>query len=275
MGALTSRKRLMGSGATAALLAAALAIAGACSTIVPLPESIQAATAHDGLDCSPLALIVVAGRAHGVGSGVLVHPRVVLTARHIVPAEPERLFAATPASRRGEAARIQRVVDGGGRPASTGDWALVVLDRPFQTIAARPAALPARAPRLRPGEPVWIARSPLTENGGGAMARNPLLIRTVCIERPAGAPVEAGVVFAPNPERRGYLGASGGPVLRASPPETPVLAGVYLGTGDRYLLGMPLDRELLLHTLPLDEIRRVVAEVESEESELAPAAGEQ
>lgn len=282
MGDLTDRKRRFPRRATAALLLAALAVAPACSTFVSRPDAIHSAAAHDDLNCAPLAIDILAELGRGTGSGVLVHPQVLLTARHVLPDGPDTLVVYPPPTVRGEPATdqrprvalIRRVVDGGGQPADGGDWALLVLAQSFETLGVMPATLPAQAPELRPGAAVSIAGWPMADEDGDEWGRRPLLIHTVCIKRPAGAPLDPAVVFARNSRGQvSYNGASGGPVLTTSP-DGPVLAGVYLGTAERSLAGALVDREILIHPLPLDAIRRVIAEVESGVMGSAPAAGQ-
>lgn len=228
------------------------------------PDALRTPDAHAGVGCTPLALMVAGEGWLGMGSGVLVHRRVVLTAAHIDD-DPQRLIVQSfPGDDFiAESIRVRRVVSGGGAGAIAGDWALLVLEHPFHGLAAEPATLPKTAPPLEPGDPVIVAGFPAD---GKLLDRRPLLVHSVCIAPPLGARIERDSVYVRGTKGEpDHAGLSGAPVLVMDPDGVPVLAGVYLGSLKRHLAGWLLGQEMVIHTLPLDEIRRVIAEVEAED----------
>src|SRR5690606_2205609 len=140
--------------------------------------------------------------------------------------------ATAASSRRPLITRIARVVDGGGRPAGSGDWALLVLEAPLEDFAAASVDLSPDQPDARRKPPVWVAGYP--EGVDDVDWPAPLLLRTKFIKRPEGAPVEPAVRYARNSKgQTGYLGASGGPALAPGEDGRTSLVGIYLGTLER------------------------------------------
>ncbi len=223
-------------------------------------ERLTEHAANQELGCTPLGVVVWQADQQGVGSGVLVHPRILLTASHITPPDPRfvALFAAGDDT--AETIGVVRTVRGRAGDSFAHDWALLVLERPLARVTADPAPLPATAMTPAPGQALLVAGFAMQNEL--PLERAPLLLRTECIARPAGPPPDPGVIYARNTRRyASRRGASGGPVLLRTD-AGPVLVGLYLGTTERWAAGVLLGRELSIHLVPLDEIRALAAELD-------------
>lgn len=271
------------------------ALVGCARAPIAETEPLIASQARRDLGCTPLMLVVSAhweagehgnteaATALGFGSGVLVHPRIILTAAHVVPPAARSVMAfdrtdSEDGAPRGESARIQRVIRGAGSLTTPwrdedgaehwgDDWALLILARPFQTLEATPAARVAEGADDPParGRAIRIAGFPLDGSEGGgvdALYRTGLLVRTQVGDRPAGAPDDASIYFASGEgitvERRG---ASGGPVFSAEGDAPPALVGVYLGRADSSVLGLNIGRALVIQRVPREAIRAAIESV--------------
>ncbi len=223
-------------------------------------ERLTERVANRELGCTPLGVVIRQSDQQGVGSGVLVHPRILLTASHITPPDPRSVALFAVGGDTAETVGVVRTVRGRAGDSFAQDWALLVLERPLARITADPAPLPATAMTPAPGQALLVAGFAMENES--PLERAPLLLRTACIARPAGPPPDPGVIYARNTRRyASRRGASGGPVLQ--PMETgPVLVGLYLGTTERWAAGVLLGRELSIHLAPLGEIRALAAELD-------------
>lgn len=221
--------------------------AGHTARIEPLTSANASA-----MGSTPLMLVVQGNGAAGAGSGVLVHPRVILTAEHIV-AEGARSLMAFVDGGVGEAVRIERVVRGTREGFWDGDWALVVLEEPFGSLRALVAARMADRPLPSPGAEVVIAGFPIV--GDDPMERSPVVITTRVVAPPSWLSRSEEVFFAHNTRDDAERpGASGSPVFAGGE-----LIGVYSGTADAKVLGIRTSRHLVIQRLPMGAIREVVA----------------
>lgn len=241
-------------------------LTGCAASPVPHATTLRSPAAQEGLGCTPLAIGLSGPSWRGYGSGVLVHPRIILPALHITPLDAMHVVAFASRDEAGEAVRIERIVHGGGEACRRGDWAMVVLAHPFQTLAALPAKLPDAAAALSAGDRVLIAGCMFVEDSEDPpFEREAVLIQTTCIVPPPGFPREQGVVIARNSaDFERYEGASGGPVLRREDDGTATLAGLYLGLGARSVGGYEIDRHIIIHQAPWEELQRTIAQVEAQ-----------
>jgi hypothetical protein len=224
-----------------AAVGAGCAGSGTTSARVAPLTSIDAAT----LGCTPLMLMVQGEGAAGAGSGVLVHPRVIVTAEHVVP-EGARSVMAFVDGGAGEAVRIELVVRGTREGFWNGDWALIVLAEPFGSLRAQVATRMAAAdqPIPSPGDEVVIAGFPIA--GNDPMERSPVVITTRVMAPPPWVSRSEDVFFAYNTRDDAERpGASGSPVFAGG-----VLIGVYSGTADAKVLGIRTSRHLVIQRLP-------------------------
>ncbi len=268
------------------------ALLPACTTLPaqpPLPhEPLSASTlAHNNIPCTPLLLLVHAKAPStappgvseddsapgviGCGSGVLVHPRIILTANHVVPADPTFVVAydGIEGGSHGEAIVIQRVIRATNAPPidrapterrTADDWSLLILEHPFKTFthAAR-----ASADAPAPGTPITLAGFPFTNQHAEdvePLARTPMLVHTHVVTPRHAEPGEPSIYYAKSsrqdPNREG---ASGCPVFQDQ-----TLVGIYLGRIDTETLTHTLlHRELVIQRIPMDAIDTTVREVES------------
>lgn len=250
------------------------ALLGACAT-PPAAQREALNAAGSELPYPPLALTVSGGDPYGThwtgsGSGVLVHPRIVLTANHVVPPEPR----AVSFGEGEEASRILRVVRGpvgsGSHAQWRGDWVLIILAEPPRGLRAVSTHLvSAASDPLPPGSPLIMAGFAFARaagNSGGAMARTGELVRTEVVSDPGFETRDPDVFYASgrvaDPE---LAGCSGGPVFVADAAETWTLAGIYLGRTGRSVLGIQTEQALVVRRIPAEQIWAAAAELERAE----------
>lgn len=246
------------------LLASMMAAVFGCAASEP---EVRASLTHEqiesALGCTPLCLVIAGENIEGAGSGVLVHPRIVATVAHIVPPEPRSLIAFVSEESAGEAMGIARVVRGTESGFWDGDWALLVLDRPFSSLPAGVApGLPAGGGGPRVGDEVVIGGFPLAGDGSDVLHRRSVLVRTALIDPPEGVGDSPHVMYAANRGRRSRVGLSGSPAVMVREGEGPVLIGLYSGSTRIELLGLVASAPLVIQRLPIEAIARVAAELE-------------
>lgn len=240
-----------------------LLVACASPTHGPRTRPLTTADALDTLECTPLLLTVSArstsnARVVGAGSGVLVGPRLIATASHVVPPGASLVTAFVDTGTRGEAVAIDHVIRGEESHFWDGDWAIIVLKTPFLSLQARAAPRLAEpdSPVPTPGTEVLVAGFPFAQAVGDPLERRPVLLASRVIARPSGVPESPSIFFARNTDGDpGRPGASGSPVFVQAGAESLVLVGLYCGTADRALLGIQLERSLVIHRLPTAAIR--------------------
>src|SRR5262245_34411484 len=148
-------------------IAAAIVVGalGACATRTSATaESLATPRAQEELGFTPLVVEVHAGDMRGVGSGFLVHPRVLVTARHVLPPGTDgraHVVAFSTLRDAGQAAAVDTIVRGVGVPCREGDWAVVVLHDPLDALGATVATVPEALPELPSRAPLLIGGFPL------------------------------------------------------------------------------------------------------------------
>jgi len=227
---------------------------------------------------TPLALQVALPGARGHGSGILVHPRIILTAGHIVPINATSVTAFTTPEGAPEIVRIDRIFparafSGIGDPASrplrdwsmpgdkNDDWALLVLGAPFTSLDAAPAETFATAPPT-PGDAVIIAGFPMADGGRDASRhseRIALFHKSDIIPGTKSSHPNDQLFFGRGmPHGQGHSGASGSPVFLCTDNAPPALIGIYIGEIGYHFLGARTRSEMMFRRLPLEAIRDAI-----------------
>ncbi len=239
---------------------------------------------------TPLAIEVTSPGARGHGSGILVHPRIILTAGHIVPVDASSVTAFTSPGAAPEVVRILNVLPA---PAPTADdhqptrplrdwavpghedddWALLILSAPFTTLDALPAAvLDDTRPAL--GDTVIVAGFPFADGGldpARRADRRALLAASSIIPGPADSRSSDHRYFGRGVEHgAGHLGASGSPVFVDSPGDPPRLVGIYIGAIGYEFLGIRTSSEMMFRRLPIEVIRNAIDSLSQDSQRTTP-----
>lgn len=226
---------------------------------------------------TPLALEVVSPGGRGYGSGILVHPRIILTAGHIVASDATSVIAFTDPAGPREAVRIIKVLPSepavDDRPQSRPirdwsipgdddeDWALLILASPLSTLPATPAPLlgnelPTMDSSLR------VAGFPFADHGRDRARRSERRVmdmNTPVIPTPSHARSSTQRFFGRGPSSKlDHSGASGGPVFLEARADPAPLVGIYIGEVSYDFLGLRLRSELVFRRLPIAEIHRAI-----------------
>lgn len=255
----------------------------------PAPDSLAQVLRAGG---TPLALEVASPHARGHGSGILVHPRIILTAGHIVPVDATTLTAFNSVDGVGEVVRILRIVPepalAAGEQQATrplrnwaipghedDDWALLILSAPFASLDAQPAASLDDS-RPVPGDTVLIAGFPFADGGRDPARRGErrtLLATTSVIHAPLDARSSDQRFFGRGiKDSIGHSGASGSPVFSSFQSDPPMLIGIYIGEIGYKFLGVQLSSEMMFRRLPIDAIRSAIASLDRSSSAAADPA---
>lgn len=260
------RRRAVGA-ALLLIVLAAPAITGCSAWPDPTgrAEPLPAGTAHE-IGCTPLELLVHADDELRSGSGVALHERLILTAGHVVPDEPTYLTAFASGATGGEAVRIAAVVRGHGDDGEAGDWAILVLARPFGALAVSPAQYLNPAGQSVPeSSPILIAGSPHPIGARAPVEREPVLVRTEVIAPPSSVKADPRLLYVRHiTERRSLDGLSGGPAVLVRPGEPPLLVGIHVASV-HLALGRAVEfgRIIAVHRVPHEGVRRALELVEA------------
>lgn len=253
-------------------------------------ERMTAASARAELGCMPLRLEISDGTHRRWGSGVAIHPRVVVTAGHVLPdwagqqvevptgagfLSPRRLPPVlVDTGERAQRVRVRQVVRGESAIAGAGDWALLVLSRPLrETVVLPPASWmptkpgsavpqPQPGPRRLRGRAVVIAGFCAGQDEVGSAGS--VAVRTSLVVPPPGAS-EAPLLYASMPGRgANFAGLSGAPVFCRQDDGTHTLVGIYLGECESRLAGLiSLGCWGVIHQFPVAEALHVLARVQN------------
>lgn len=216
---------------------------------------------HADLPGTPLLITIMVPEGRGVGSGFLIHPRVLLTAGHVTPEGATVVVAFVDGAAGAEVLPVERVVRSRRDGWWGEDWALLVLERACEAIPAR-AAPPTRAEPPEIGESVLLAGFPGRVPGeatGRLADHEAMLLRSRVIARPDWAGEDPAVLFvADTTSERRRTGMSGGPVF-VDRGGTWQLCGLYVGDARQAFLGADVDRVLVIQPLPRDAIAEAIA----------------
>lgn len=247
------------------LLAASIAcLLTGCASVPTTAGLPPASRTRELVGCTPLLLTVMAGDDHGAGSGVLVHPRVILTAGHVVPEGAGAVLAFVDLDGGGEMVGVDQIVRGSRQGWWGDDWALLVLSEPFRVLPAVPASRLGDGAEPPLGDPLIMAGFPGLKPGearGMPYQHEAVLIRTGAVKRPAWAAEDPAVWFASDLEEwRPLTGMSGGPVF-LNCRGGPLLVGLFVGEASKQLAGVRYDRALVIAPLPRAAIEAAVVSV--------------
>lgn len=252
--------------------------------------------AESAFGCTPVMVEVFGSGVRSSGSGVLIAPRWLLTAGHVVPEGAQVAVVSRldrPHAASGVGTPVEVIISGGGRAVRAGDWALLRLGAAVEHLGATPAPLwPAGLPTPEPatvvGFPLVVPASgdgdgtgkPASDVAGdgaedgeraGAIGRAALVLRTERSRaRVLGRSRDEGALrFYRAPASGALGGASGGPVLAADASGRPVLVGVLLGRLEHRGL-LRRGRALVAHAIPPEAYLAAAGVLEGG---VGPAAG--